>query len=79
MVTLPIFWNTEESVQSEEMGLEFPLSESAIKNVTFINIDAFCHYKEDDIDCSKIFAGGTVFICALTETELISKLKPILK
>lgn len=79
MVTLPIFWNSPEAIQKEKMGFEVPLEESDIKHVTFININGFCAYEQDGVQCSRLYANGMVFICALTETELISKLKPILK
>jgi hypothetical protein len=79
-IKLPIFFNTEETYQKEELGIETSLEEAELKHTTFYSIDVITPYIENDNEYCKIYAGGSEFICSLPVKEvekLVEKIKYI--
>lgn len=76
LITLPIYYDTDETSTLERMGVDTPVTAGEIRHVTFYTIDAIAPYIDGEIKCCSIFIGGERFICSQTHEEVYMKLKP---
>lgn len=71
---LDIFFHTKQTRVKHNNDLDYLLSECDIRVMTFINIDTFSPYFDDDgSEYSQITSGGLSWHCMLTYDELKEK------
>ena len=77
-ITLPIYFNTDETTSLSDLDIDYPLSDCEIRDVKFYNI-AVLLPMFDDLDDNKpyttIISNGEKFICPLTIKEVEAQIK----
>ena len=64
---IPIFWNTDETKQLEDMGIEPNLLDFVERVVRFYSVEAITSYEGK---YCRIWAGGDSFISPLSMMEV---------
>lgn len=59
-LTLPVLWNTESSMELQNLGIE--TDEHIIKKITFYSIDHVYEYEYKGNTYTKVCSGGVEFI-----------------
>lgn len=75
-ITLPIYYNTDETSNASGAGVEVPLKEYIVKDMFFYNIDAISDFENVRTGemCTEIHCGDRSFICPLPKEEVDAKI-----
>lgn len=65
IIELPVLFNTNESVQLEELQVGSYIEYAEERVMTFLDISAFAPYKENNYDLSVVQSNGIEYICML--------------
>ena len=75
-ITLPVFFNTEESTRLEEIGINVDFEELIVKDVFFTSIDFFhAHYEMPQY--SNVGVGGAGFIVKMNTEQVTKELQKL--
>lgn len=69
-VKIPVFFNTDETLQLEDLGIESNLADCELRDVTFYNINYISPYLDKDNTYTTIASNGTSFISPLSTDEV---------
>jgi hypothetical protein len=64
-IKLPIFFHTDNTSTLKDVGVEYPLTECDIRELTFYHIGAIGEHHDGDDRYTSIFCDGYEFVCTL--------------
>lgn len=66
-IDLPILHHSDSTNSFKDLGIEYPLSECEIREITFYHINAISPYYDtkEDFEYTSIHTNNTEFICTL--------------
>ena len=77
MLLLPIFYNSKEEIELEDLGIEIEddFNNKRIEMVYFYNIDNMTPYEKNGQTYTEISSGGDLYICQYPPEQIHEMIK----
>lgn len=76
MITLPIYFHTEETEKFEKVDMEFSIKDCEVREVYFFSIQALSEFKENGkVVATRVHFNGDTMLCKLPITEVAKAVK----